>query len=289
MKNPRFHHTIQRFQKNVNQAAGYKMVFGTMLALFVLAGLGSAQTRPSLSTAAVSPRQHAPMKFHGAGPSGVVNSENWSGFALPGSKFTFAKGSWHVPEVDCNKTPNTYSSFWVGIDGYSSSTLEQIGTESDCDGTTPNYYAWYEFLPADPVAVVITSVPVSPGDVIGASVIYSGGQFTLGIHDHTTGAIYSTAMAVPGAKRSSAEFIAEAPSLDGEILPLADFDLANFGQDKTGDPGTNYATDSTTKGPISHFGSRERINMVTGSGVPKATPTVLTKDGTSFTVAWKSE
>lgn len=88
-----------------------------------------------------SSRQHAPMRFH----DGTANSENWSGYAVTGSSFTNATASWFVPTVNCSKTPNTYAAFWVGIDGYSSNTVEQTGTDSDCDGASPSYYAWYEF------------------------------------------------------------------------------------------------------------------------------------------------
>ena len=124
------------------------------------------------------------MRLHGTVPGGGVTSENWSGYAVTGSSFTFAKGSWHVPEVDCSKTPNTYSAFWEGIDGYSDKTVEQTGTASDCDGTTAQYYAWYEFYPAGSVPI---SMPIEAGDVRGASVTYSDGKFTVSIHNHTTG------------------------------------------------------------------------------------------------------
>ena len=36
-----------------------------------------------------------------------------------------------------------YSSFWVGIDGFSSSSVEQMGTDSDVVNGIPTYYAWY--------------------------------------------------------------------------------------------------------------------------------------------------
>src|SRR5208282_1862477 len=49
-----------------------------------------------------------------------------------------------VAPVDCTKTPNTDSSEWVGIDGWSSDTVEQTGTDADCNGKTPFYYVWYE-------------------------------------------------------------------------------------------------------------------------------------------------
>ena len=178
----------------------------------------------------------------------------------------------------------------MGFDGYSNGTVEQNGTDSDCSGTTPVYYAWYEFYPAG--SVLIKDVPVSPGDVMSAEVSYNGSEFTLYIKNETTGKSHSRTKAVSGAKRSSAEWIAEAPccTKGGGILPLADFGKANFGEDKTGVGGTNYATDSSTSGPIHAFGSSvEEITMVSSKNVVEAVPTSLTSDGTSFTVAWKSE
>jgi peptidase A4-like protein len=253
-----------------------------------LAQISSEPVSPS-TTAPMSTRQHPPMRLVTDFSDGTVTTENWSGYAVTGSEFTFAKGSWHVPQVDCTKTPNTYSAFWVGIDGYSDSTVEQTGTASDCVGTTPNYYAWYEFYPAGSVVI---SMPVKPGDVMGGSVTYSNGEFTIGLHDHTTGAEFSVTKAVSGAKRQSAEWIAEAPccTSGGSILPLADFVRANYGEDNNSDPGTNYATDSAVKdGPISAFGSKvEEITMESGS-LKEAAPTALSSDGTSFSVYWDAE
>jgi Peptidase A4 family len=287
MKNRMFNETIQRFQQTIKNANGSKIAFGMTLALFMLNGLASAQSGPTLTTATISPRQHAPMKLHGRVPGGV-ETDNWSGYAVTGSAFTDAKGSWHVPEVNCSKSPNSYSAFWVGIDGYNNGTVEQNGTESDCSGTTPVYYAWYEFFPAPPV--VISDVPVSPGDVISAEVSYNGSEFILYIKNETTGKSHSRTKAIPGAQRVSAEWIAEAPGTSEGILPLADFGKANFGEDKTGISGTNYATDSSTSGQISDFGSNvQEITMVSSKNVVEAVPTSLTKDGTSFTVAWKAE
>src|SRR5437899_2952963 len=77
-------------------------------------------------------------------PAGTVCSTNWSGFAVTGSGVTDAKGSWIVPSVTCSSS-TTYSSYWVGIDGYSSNTVEQTGTDSDCSSGHGVYYAWYEF------------------------------------------------------------------------------------------------------------------------------------------------
>ena len=62
----------------------------------------------------------------------------------------------------------TYCAVWVGIDGYSSSTVEQIGTESDVVNGTPTYSVWYEMYPKGSMDVPLA---VSAGDSISASVV----------------------------------------------------------------------------------------------------------------------
>ncbi len=273
---------------------------GCVFALAVLPALAqvpSGSTSPQTESVIV-PRQHAPRKVYPGAPPRVVDnvtveeSTNWSGYAVEGSSFTKALGSWTVPTVNCSKTPNTYSSFWVGIDGWTSTTVEQTGTDSDCNGSSPSYYAWYEFYPA--ASVLISSVPVSPGNHISASVTWnSGSSFTVTITNETTGRSFSKTGSVSGAARSSAEWIAEAPCCTrrGGILPLADFGIVDFGQDYTGVSSTNDATDSSVSGAIGAFGSNifESI-MVNGStGADEAVPSGLSSDGTSFTVTWDSE
>ncbi len=68
-------------------------------------------------------------------PAGQVASTNWSGYAAE-TNFNHPKknsvsavsASWIVPTVIASGG-DTFSSIWVGIDGYSTSTVEQIGTE----------------------------------------------------------------------------------------------------------------------------------------------------------------
>lgn len=211
---------------------------------------------------------------------------NWSGYALTAAKgsVTNALGSWTVPTVTCTST-TSYAAMWVGIDGYSSSTVEQTGTISYCQGGVANYYAWYEFYPSP--MYEITSVPVSPGDKISAGISYSGSTFTVTINDVSTGKTSSTSQAVSSAQRSSAEWIAEAPSSGNSILPLANFGTAYFGMDNTGVSSTNTATIGGASGPIGSFGSSvQEITMVTNSGVTEAQPSALSTDGTSFTINW---
>ncbi len=241
-------------------------------------------------SAMAEPEYHKPKITDGTASG---NSINWAGYALdaPTGSVTDVSGSWIVPEVKCSKK-NTYSAFWVGIDGDNSPTVEQIGTSSDCNGGSARYYAWYEFYPAYPVN--IKEVPVSPGDVVSGRVIYSStsDQFTVSIENKNTGVGFKTTGKVSNAQRNSAEWIAEAP-WRGTVLPLANFGISSFGYLFTKDITTNYATIDGVTGNIGSFNTSKtvtvnKITMVSRSGKLKAAPSSLTPDGTSFQVKWIS-
>src|SRR3954470_7555268 len=151
-------------------------------------------------------------------------SSNWSGYAVTGSRFTSVSSSWTEPTVRCSGT--AYSSFWVGLDGDTSNTVEQTGTDADCSGSTPVYYAWYEMYPKFPTNL---STPVSPGDAMSASVTTDGrGGFTLTISDTTQHWSVTKSARLKSAALASAEVIAEAPSSRSGVLPLANFGTVNF-------------------------------------------------------------
>ena len=125
-------------------------ILGTWLLFAVLPAFTQVPSglASPLTTAGITPLQLAPMALDG--PllgSTAQQSILYSGYAVTGSSFTQAKGSWHVPGVNCGKTPNAASAFWVGIDGVfaDSATAEETGTVSQCNGSTPQYYAWYQF------------------------------------------------------------------------------------------------------------------------------------------------
>jgi hypothetical protein len=114
---------------------GLSVTTTTALACIVLAHVGSA---PKAQAANIHLRQHRPLKVHRWRPDNQVDSENWSGYAVTGASFTQAMGSWVVPTANCSKSPasrssNVYSSFWVGLDGYTSSTVEQIPTATTAE------------------------------------------------------------------------------------------------------------------------------------------------------------
>lgn len=246
----------------------------------------------------IGPPAAAPPVAHGSHPLAsargllgtTVTSSNWAGWAVTGARGSVSdvKGSWTVPAVTgCTASVHSYSSFWVGIDGYSSSTVEQTGTDSDCNGATPQYYAWFEFYPKP--SHLISTLTISHGDVISAEVSFSAGTFTAKITDTTTGHSFTTSAHVK-AQRTSAEWIAEAPSSSSGVLPLADFGTVSFGLDNTGLSATDTATIGTTTSGIGNFSTAVSINMigVHSSSLTKATTSSLTTDQTSFSVTWKA-
>jgi len=236
-----------------------------------------------------------PMMAPGMSAGSVTGSSwystNWSGYAVTGSagSVTSVEGSWAVPTVTGNRRTTAYSSFWVGIDGFSSNTVEQTGTDSDMHNGKAEYYAWYEFYP-NPM-YQITSLSISPGDVISATVTYQGSStFTVSITDVTKSTSWtSSPTTVSGAKESSAEWIAEAPSSYFGVLPLANFGKVNFGYDSTSVAGTCSATIAGVTGYIGSFGSAvQEITMVSRRGATKASPSPLSTDNSSFSVTWAS-
>ncbi len=217
------------------------------------------------------------------------NSTNWSGYAIAtnlkhakNGAVSDVKGTWTVPAI-VSGTANQYSSFWIGIDGYSSSTVEQIGTDSDTNSAgQPVYYAWYEMYPKYPVNLDTTTYPVSSGDTVSAEITYIGsGEFTLQITDGNMGWTFYTTQTSKSAKRSSAEWIAEAPWFGG-VLPLANFGTVTFS--------SCQATLNNHAGSISdNAWQYDAITMVTSSGTIKAQPSNLFSSGSSFSITWQHQ
>jgi hypothetical protein len=213
----------------------------------------------------------------GAAAPGLANatattSENWSGYAATGGQFTSVSAAWTQPAVTCT-AQDTFSSFWVGLDGDGTQTVEQTGTEADCASGTAAYSGWYEMFPANPVNY---SNPVQPGDAMSASVTTSGnGTFTLTLTDQTQGWNQVTTQTSASAQLGSAEVIAEAPSSSSGVLPLSNFGTVNF-------------TAATANGtPIGNSASLSELTMVSAGGATEATPSALT-GGNAFSVAWDS-
>jgi hypothetical protein len=201
-------------------------------------------------------------------------STNWSGYAAygaPGS-FTNASATWTQPAVSCT-SQNTYSSYWVGVDGYNTSTVEQIGTEADCSNGAPRYYAWYEMYPRPSYFAPIT---VIPSHTYSSSVSAQGrGLYTLTLTDLTAAKSFTTTQKLNQAHGASAEVVVEAP-FSGGVLPLANYDTVGFTGSKANGVG------------IGTFPQVDPITMVNPYGM-KSTPSGFS-DTTkqSFSVTWSS-
>ena len=182
--------------------------------------------------------------------------------------FTTVSASWAEPTATCGAS-QTFSSFWVGLDGAGTDTVEQTGTEADCANGAATYQGWFEMFPNAPV---FYDNPVNPGDAMSASVVANGGgAFTLTLTDSTAGLDPATQQTSDAAQLGSAEIIAEAPS-DGQVLPLTDFGTVNF---------TDALVNSEAIGNL----STDALTMESAENVAEATPSALT-DGDDFTVTF---
>src|SRR5262245_59485292 len=126
-------------------------------------------------------------------------STNWAGYAATGGGFTTVTSTWTQPTATCTSA-TTYSSFWVGLDGDGSNTLEQTGTEADCSGGHASYSAWYEMYPKYPAYV---NIAVHPGNSFTATVTASGSRYTLTLKNNSTGAVFTTSQRGRGANYSA--------------------------------------------------------------------------------------
>jgi hypothetical protein len=202
-----------------------------------------------------------------------AESTNWSGYAVTGASGAFhsVSATWTEPKATCTSRRATqYAAFWVGLDGYNSGSVEQTGTDSDCDGTTPDYYGWYEMYPANPV--YFTNA-MSPGDSISASVTFSGTEtYTLVLKDNTKGWTQTITKNQSGLDRSSAEVITEAPSSSSGVLPLADFGTVNY-------------TGSSDNGSSMGGQSPTAIVMINNSGADKDSTSSMSSSG-AFSNTW---
>jgi hypothetical protein len=256
--------------------AGLGIVLGSV------AAAGTAAAAPAAPRAAgmhvigpahlVRPSGHGtrPLVAHG-GPANAASSTNWSGYAAASGTYKSVSATWVEPTGTCSGSAK-YSSFWVGLDGYNSTTVEQTGSEVDCSGSTAQYYSWYEMYPAYPVNF---SNPVSPGDHFYGSVTFNGGSsYTLVLKDTTKGWSHTISQSLSGAANSSAEVIAEAPccTATGGVLPLAHFSPVTF-------------SSATVNGSAIGNFSPTQIIMVDSLGRPKDSVSSLS-GGNSFKVTW---
>jgi hypothetical protein len=202
-------------------------------------------------------------------------STNWSGYISSGQSYTAVSGSWVVPTVASNSTPNSGDGTWIGIGGVTSSDLIQIGTDDSVNSTGQvTSSAFYETLPQS--SRTINTMTVSEGDAMTASINeVSTGQWTLSISDTTSGQSFTTSISY-SSSNSSAEWIEEDPGyLNGAQVPFDEYGELSF---------TNATTMSGNTGYTLSTSNAEPVTLVDNNGNALSTPSALGTDGESFTI-----
>lgn len=215
-------------------------------------------------------------------------SINWSGYVAtqPSSKnkFTSVSASWVVPDVS-KSIGNSYCAIWIGMDGYSAKndTVEQIGTSSDfLEGKQYNY-AWFEMFPNN--AHEIKNFPIKVGDLIAANLDYlpTNSCFKMKLTNASQKTyiemfVHDTTLKKP--KGSSAEWIVEAPLMNGNVLPLSNFGMLFMTSCKCSLNGINGAI-------INPVWESFKINMIQSNGNIKSFTSGLSLNNENFFVEWK--
>ena len=268
-------------------------------AVAVYRGGGPGPRAPRVHGLRLAPGVHLPRtRPPHLGPRMTVYSNNWGGHAAtanPNITLRSVSAAFNVPSINCASSPPgasgyAYVGHWAGLDGYSSSTVEQAGVAGFCTSTTgaPSYYAWYEMYPLNPV----TFTGINPGDAITVSVGYlsSGADYSIVLRDLTTGGNFTAAEPCPSGStcpRSSAEVITEDPG--GAVA--GGYNLADFGQENyTGATvismnGTVGTLNSGVGGSGTSLWGGHNIEMVDPGGAMMASTGPL-YGGQAFNITW---
>lgn len=239
-----------------------------------LAAAPLASATPALTAGGVA------LHVHGA------TSGNWSGYAdTQSGTYTFVEANWTEPSYTCDGNSPESSAIWVGLDGYSSGTVEQGGTIAICSGTNQGtHFAWWEMYPKNAVQEVF---PVKVGDKMFASVTYKAGSkkpFDILVKDVTSGMSLNMLQAcstTAPCSRASAEWIVESPSFGAQIAYLPKFKPIKFTAGFA-----SQAPNGANPSAISAF-THVSITM-TGATGNRAVPSALTSNGQGFTDKWVS-
>lgn len=195
-------------------------------------------------------------------------NSNWGGYAVTGGTYDAVTGNWIVPSLKCSVTKGDIS-FWSGLDGWTSSSVEQIGLDAVCASNGKiEYNPWVEMYPANSIYFTET---VKAGDTMTSSVTTNGtGSFTLVLADPTQGWTKTYTKTLASAALSSAEVIVEAIGSQN-IPPNPDFGSVQF-------------SDVTANGEAFASAGTVQTTNLERNGV------LLTQDGalsgTGFAVAW---
>ena len=208
------------------------------------------------------------------------SSFNWSGYADTATKhqtFTKVSGAWTTPSVTCN-AEDQITSDWVGLDGFNSNTVEQLGTISWCFQGAPTYFTWYEMFPKGTVEV---GMALKPGDKISASVTRTNTSYALKLTDSTTSGSnisVTKTCALATCKDTSAEWISERPSFSIGVVPQAHYNAFKI---TSGSVTANGHTTTIGAGP-----GVNSITMVDATDAYNLNTVSALTGGNAFSTTW---
>ncbi|GEO26482.1 hypothetical protein AAC03nite_22670 [Alicyclobacillus acidoterrestris] len=185
------------------------------------------------------------------------SSSNWSGYAIASDTngtYQSVSASWQVPAVQATPTSpapsgwgwlgrlfswlfggggqssmDAYSATWIGIDGFNNSNLIQTGTAQNIVNGKPQYYAWWEILPAAETEIDPVQYPVSAGDMMTAAIAkQADGTWQIQLANQTRGWTFLKNGIQYTGPQTSVEWIEEAPEVNGSITTLANYGQVMF-------------------------------------------------------------
>ncbi len=257
------------------------------LVTFSAVGTSAAGARGATTPGFAGPARGTGVLYAGRGTGPAFTSRNWDGYVTydsnEGKDFDAVQATWTQPTVTCPKA-SAWTVFWVGLDGWFDSTVEQGGTSAQCIDGIPQYMAWWEMYPTN---AITTAFSVSPGDKISASVVYESAakKFEITVMDLTSGKHLSkdkTCASSLTCERSSADVITEDVGHfgSGTFFPLADYGTMKY----------NDVSATDLKGHVGGISDpkwSEGLVTEQSGGVTYATVSGLSSSGNGFKTTWR--
>ncbi len=156
-----------------------------------------------------------------------ANSLNWGGYVTTSNvNFYQAEMDWVEPSAGGSSCSGDESSFWTGLGGnYQGAPLAQAGSQmGEGWAGLANHQMWWEILPAGPKAVPLYAVP---GTLSESEVTYTGSGFNFYLF--ANGQYWSSNESSASYDGSTADFIVEAPTYNGQITNLTNFGTLSVG------------------------------------------------------------
>lgn len=202
----------------------------------------------------------------GGVPAPIDTATPWNGYItyVHPAIIDQVQGSWTVPS-NCGLV-NNYGGLgeWVGLGGtQTGQTLVQAGVFSRCFAASQKNTIVWQVIPPMKQAED-TEISVSTGDKISASVTESYENYTLIVHDTTSGVSFRKTYTLPA--RSAIPYTAEwiVEDLTSEGYPLSPFSLITFTGCSYGPGGKDAPT--TADSTVSETGNKTKVSAITNPG-----------------------